>query len=237
MKRILILLLSINLSLIALAQGNSIPKGSKANAQAEALPEILPEGVKYRYPMFNGLSVSVNAFDPVMELFKWEHANYEAVATVDLYHRFFPQVVVGMGHCNQENDYGVKFRSKAAPFVKVGMLYNFKYNELKPEDFYYVVFRYGMSKSSADIKNLTFTDGYWKDYGPADIDNQEYKCHWIEIGGGIKVKVTGPISLGWELTLRPLIAKGEAKGGNPYFVPGLGTGKFNFGFNIYYDIF
>lgn len=236
MKRILILLLSINLSLLAFAQGNSIPKGSKAEV-AEELPEELPEGVKYRYSKFNGLSVSVNLFDPVMELFRWDHANYEASVTADFYHRFFPQASIGLGHSKEANTYGLKYTSKASPFIKMGMLYNFKYNDTKPYNFYYAVLRYGISKSTADIENLHYTDGYWGDFYPTDIKGEEYLCQWLEVGGGIKVKIAGPISMGWEVTLRPLISKGKAEYGNPYFIPGYGTGKFGFNFNLYYNIF
>lgn len=238
MKKILILLLSINLAINAFAQGNSIPKSRKVqDAQATALPEILPDSVKYRYPIFNGLSVSVNIFDPVMEVFKWNRANYEATVTGDIYHRFFPQVSLGMGHSKEVSDDGVKYSCKAAPFFKLGMLYNFKYNETRPENFYYLLFRYGFSKSTADIENMYYTDGYWGEVGPTTVTDQEYTCHWIEIGGGIKVKIAGPISLGWELSLRPLLSKGDAKYGNPYFVPGKGTGKLAFAFNLYYNIF
>lgn len=237
MKRVLILLLSINLAIFAFAQGNSIPKSSKVNVQEEILPEELPDSVRYRYPLFNGISVSVSIFDPVMEVFKWNHANYQAMVTADLYHRFFPQVAVGIGHSDEVSNDGIKYTSKAAPFFKIGMLYNFNYNDTKPENFYYVVARYGMSKSTADIENLHYTDGYWNEFGPANVTGLEYPCHWAEIGGGIKVKLTGPISLGWEFTYRPLISKGEAKNGNPYFVPGKGAGNFGFDFNIYYNIF
>lgn len=238
MKRILILLLSINIAILSYAQGNSIPKSSKAKVQAEEQPEILPEDVKYRYPLFNGLSVSTNIFDPVMEMFKWDHANYGATVTADFHHRFFPQLSFGLGHCNQENeDNGLKYVSKAAPYFKTGMLYNFKYNETKPENYYYVLARVGFSKSKGDFENLKYTDGYWIDYGPETINDQDFSCSWVELGGGIKVKLTGPISLGWEISLRPMLSNGNNKYGKPYFVPGRGTSSFCFEFNLSYDIF
>ena len=238
MNRLLILLLSINLAVGAMAQGRSIPTTSEVQeVQASVLPEILPDSVKYRFPLFNGLSVSTNLFDPVMNLFKWDRANYEATVTADIHHRFFPQFTMGMGVCDEVSDDGVKYSIKAAPFFKVGMLYNFKYNDYRPDNFYYLLFRYGFSKSTADIENMHYTDGYWPEYGPTSVTGQDYPCHWIEIGGGIKVKIAGPVSLGWELTLRPLLSKGDAKYGDPYFVPGKGASKFAFAFNLYYEIF
>ena len=76
MNRLLILLLSISLAVGAMAQGRSIPTTSEVQeVQASVLPEILPDSVKYRFPLFNGLSVSTNLFDPVMNIFKWDRAN------------------------------------------------------------------------------------------------------------------------------------------------------------------
>ena len=109
MNRLLILLLSISLAVGAMAQGRSIPTTSEVQeVQASVLPEILPDSVKYRFPLFNGLSVSTNLFDPVMNLFKWDRANYEATVTADIHHRFFPQFTMGMGVCDEVSDDGVK---------------------------------------------------------------------------------------------------------------------------------
>lgn len=229
--------MSISLASICFAQGNSIPKSKEAKAQEIKDPEALPEGVKYRYKTFNGLNVSVNIFDPVMELMTWDHANYEATVTADIHHRFMPQVSVGLGHCDQLSDDEVRFKTKMSPFFKVGIIYNFKYNDTNPLFYYYVLARYGCSKSTADISNLTYTDGYWDEYGPTSIKSQDYKCHWLEIGGGIKTHITGPISMGWELTFRPMLTCGDDKNGKPYFAPGYGASKLNFAFNLYYDIF
>lgn len=238
MKKTLILLLSINFALTVFAQGNSIPKSNKVQQSQESiLDDLLLDGVKYRYPLFNGLSISANLFDPVMEVFRWNHANYVVNITADIHHRFFPQFSTGIGHSSEASDDGIKYTCKAAPFYKIGMLYNFNYNDNKPDNYYYVLLRYGFSKSTASIENMHYTDGYWNDFGPTSVTDQEYACQWAEIGGGIKVKLVGPISLGWEASFRPLISKGDAKHGNPYFIPGKGAGKFGFEFNLYYNIF
>lgn len=85
MKKVLTFILSISIAVSAFAQGNSIPKSSKL---AEELPEILPDSVKYRYPLINGVSITANIFDPIMALFAMDHANYEVTGTLDLHHRF-----------------------------------------------------------------------------------------------------------------------------------------------------
>lgn len=236
MRKILIFLLSFSFFSPLLAQGNSIPKSSKVQA-LEELPDILPDSIKYRFPLFNGLSVTVNIFDPVMEAVKLKHASYEATLTANLHHRFFPQISVGMGHSKDEDDYGLRFKTHLSPFMKVGMLYNFKYNDYRPQNFYYALLRYGMSKFKADIENISFTDGYWADYEKDCVRDIEYTCHWIEVGGGIQVHLMKHLALGWEVTLRPMITSGDNYYGRPDFTPGYGRSRFAFAFNIIYDIF
>ena len=233
MKKVLTFVLSISLAISAFAQGNSIPKSSKI---VQELPEVLPDSIRYRYPLFNGVSVSINIFDPIMNAFLWNWANYEATATFDFHHRFFPQFTFGMGYSSEQNDNNLKFKVNARPFFKIGFLYNFMYNSTKPKYYYYVLARYGWSKFSADIENIKFVDGYWDDYGPI-THSQDYNAHWIEVGGGVKVHIGGPISLGWELTVRPLLTSGDNKYGEPYFTPGRGTHWLSFAFNFTYDIF
>lgn len=240
MKRILILLLSINLCCaIGWAQGASIPKNSEAKAQEMTLPEELPDSVKYRYPLFNGLSLSVNLFPPVMQVFGKDYCSYEAMITADIHHRFMPQVAAGIGSCNELSDNGYRYKSQMTPFFKVGMVYNFQFNEYKyGRDFYAAFIRYGYGYSKADITGLTYNDGFWNEYGPADIRDQKFHSHWLELGAMIKVEVVKHISLGWDISFKPFLSKGGNEYANPYYVPGYGatSSKIGMAFNLYWDI-
>lgn len=220
------------------AQGSTIPRSSQIQS-TDTLAAELPEGVKYRYPLFNGLSVSVNIFEPVMELFVNEYASYEAMVTCDFHHRFLPQLVAGIGHCDETSDDLVRYHVKPTPYFKLGMAYNFKYNDVRPNDFYTAFVRYGFSSSKADIENLTYTDGYWDEFGPANIMGEKYTCHWIEIGASIKVQVASHLSMGWDLYFKPLLYDGDSRYGDPHFVPGYGknTSNLGFAFHVFYDIF
>lgn len=226
--------------LAAWAQGNSIPTTTAVRENIESvIADELPEGVTYRYPLFNGLSVSVNAFSPVMQIFGNGHANYEGMLTVDLHHRFFPQVVAGVGYCNETNDDGVHYECDMMPYMKVGMAYNTKYNDVKPNDFYAVFARLGYSHGKAKVSHLYYTDGYWPEQGPLQLTGIEGNSVWLELGAMIKVQVINHISLGWDLSWSPFIVKGNSKHGKPYYVPGYGTTttQLSFAFNVYYDIF
>lgn len=224
------------------AQGNSIPTTSavqEKRSQADPLPEQLPDGVKYRYPLLNGLSLSFNLFPPVVDLFGKDYCNYEAMATLDLHHRFFPQVSAGLGYCNAESDDLVKYKSEMRPFLKAGMLYNFNYNDMRPDDYWGVFLRFGYAHSEAKVSNLYYNDGYWGKQGPISIDDLAFNSLWMEIGGSIKVLVFRHVSLGWDLSFKPFLHKGTNRQGKPYFVPGYGTtgSKIGFAFHLYYDLF
>ncbi|MBQ0056339.1 MAG: hypothetical protein KBT20_01670 [Bacteroidales bacterium] len=198
----------------------------------------LPEGQRYRHPLFNGLSVSFNAFPPALTLFGKGYASFEGMATVDLHHRFFPQFSAGVGYCDHESANEVRYQTDPAPFFKAGMAYNFKYNDENGDDFYGAFLRVGYAHSESEVSNLYYTDGYWEPQGPISIDDMKSNSCWLELGGFIKVKVASHLSLGWDASFRPFLHKGSTPSGHPYFVPGYGptTTSFGFAFHIYYDL-
>jgi hypothetical protein len=218
----------------AFGQGATIPRGSNSGETTVDTPPInyeLPEGVKYRYPLFYGLNLSVNLFEPVMHVFRNNYASYEATAQVDLHHRYMPELTVGVGKCDDKSDDLVGYKTSLSPFFKVGAALNLKYNDVEPNYFYFVVLRYGYSHSTADITNLYYNDGFWEKYGPVDLINQTFNAHWFELGFGIQVKLWRRFSMGWDLYYKPLISDGGSKYASPYYIPGYGITSFKFGLN------
>lgn len=235
-----------------LAQGRSIPKGSEAKAQEkiQQISDILPEGQKYRYPLLNGINISVDIFDPILYATAFDHASLEVQAMADLHHRFFPLASFGMGLCDETSNNGLefgtgqkqecRFKSGPSPFGKIGMAYNLKYNDLRPNDSYMLLARYGIAYSTADITNLyCASQGFPPGFGPISIVGQKYFTHWLELGGMMKVQITGHFSLGWDLYWKIKLAQTGTQSGEPYFVPGFGTtdSPIGFSFRVFYDIF
>ncbi|MBQ7238873.1 MAG: hypothetical protein IJS20_08785 [Bacteroidales bacterium] len=233
------------------AQGNSIPTNSEVQeAQlANQWAEELPDGVKYRYPLLNGMSVSFNLFPPLIQLFGKGYCNYEGTLTLDLHHRFFPQFTAGAGYCDAKSKdigyevddthfQGLRYHSKMRPFFRTGMLFNFNYNDIKPNDFYGALIRFGYAYSEADVTNLSYTDANWGYVGPLEVKDLKFHSIWMELGGFIKVQVTNHFSMGWDLAYKPFLHRGKDDHGKPYFVPGYGVAnsKFGFGFHLYYDL-
>lgn len=240
LRWVMMLYLLFSTHILILAQGRSIPTSSSVQAEVEERmsDDDLPEGVTHRYPLFNGMSISFNLFPPVMNIFGKDYGYYEGGLTLDLHHRFFPQAHAGTGYCNAKNEDFVRYHSKTAPFFKAGMLYNFKYNDLKPNDFYGAFIRFGYAFSKADVSNLYYTDAIWDKVGPFTIEDMKFNSVWMELGGFIKVEVVKHISLGWDLSVKPFLHKGSVKQGSPYFIPGYGTTTSNIGFafHVYYDL-
>ncbi|MCR5361573.1 MAG: DUF6048 family protein [Bacteroidales bacterium] len=225
-----------------LAQGSSIPttsavKEQRAEGDATA-SATLPEGQKYRYATFNAMSVSFNLFPPVMNLFGKDYGSYEGTLTIDLHRRFFPQATAGVGYCNAESDDFVRYHSKMRPFLKAGMLYNFKYNEPAADDIWGVLMRVGYAYSEADVSNLYYTDAFWGETGPMSIDGMKFHSVWMELGGFIKVQISKHLSAGWDLSWKPFLHRGSVRQGKPYFVPGYGvtTSQIGMGFHVYFDL-
>lgn len=241
-RGILIIFLILLFPLGIFAQGRSIPRSSKVEEETQTTSpkeEELPEGVKYRYPLFNGISLMFNVFEPVLDLFAKDYSSYETTIMFDLHHRFFPEASFGVGYCNEKSDDLVHYEVKTTPFYKIGFRYNLNYNDLEDKFYYFIVARYGFCHSEADISNLSYKDGYWPEYGPISIRDQEFNSHWVEIGGGIKVQIWDRLSAGWDFYIKPFISKGSTRNAEPYYIPGYGTTGSNFGmaFRLYYDLF
>lgn len=235
------------------AQGRSIPKGSEAKAQEnteKVFDIVLPEGQKYRFPLLNGLSISVDLFDPVMRMLSASsHCTYEAQAMLDLHHRYFPMASFGAGEASELSNNGLDFgtdkkqellfESKEGFFGKVGLGYNLKYNDYRADDYYLVLMRYGIAWNKADISNLYYADDAWGALGPIDINGQEYTTHWLELGGMLKVQIWNRFSLGWDLYWKIKLAQSGTQRGEAYYVPGMGTtqSSVGFSFRLFYDIF
>ena len=231
------------------AQGRSIPKGSEAKAQEAVLPDELPEGQTHRYPLLNGLSINVDIFDPLYDIFLANHASYEAMVMLDLHHRFFPMAAIGLGYADETSNNGIEFstgkkqeftfKSEMSPFMKFGMAYNLRYNSTKPEDMYMLFARYGIAHSKADLTNIYYASANWPDVKLPDLLGQEYTTQWIEAGIMLKVKVWWRFSMGWDMYAKIKLAQSGTKYGKPAFVPGYGdcSSIFGFNFRLFYEIF
>ena len=191
----------------------------------------------YHVPTFNGIMLGVNVGDAALRAFGQEYGGYEALAEVNIYNRFFPEISFGIGSGKSTADGGYTYECKPSFFGRIGMNYNCFYKN-SSNSFVIVGIRYGFSSYKADISNLYYENGYWPTSGPYNLTNQKFTTHWLELGAGVRVQVFKNLYMGWMVYYKPLIKEGSTVNASPWYIPGYGiNGKgFGFTYNIYYKL-
>lgn len=187
---------------------------------------------KSPYPLFNGVTVGVNFADAIMAATGQTHSSYDINAMVSLHNWFFPTIEAGMGwgHHTENNDL-FKVKAKPSMYAKVGINYNFLYKS-DPAYMAYLGLRFGVAQCRWDKTDIKSSNEEGETiYSPDEMDQ---KCTSIfgEILAGLKVKIAGPFSLGWNVRYR--LGLHSSGGMEPWFVPGYGTGPIGFTFNAYF---
>lgn len=197
-------------------------------AELDTASSIRPQSP---YALFNGITIGVNFADAIMSAIGQSHSSYDISAMVSLHNWFFPVVEagIGWGHHTENNDL---FKIKAYPslYAKVGINYNFLYKS-NPAYMGYLGLRFGVSQCKWDKTDILSTNEEGETiYLPNEMD-QRCTSLYGEVLAGLKVKVVGPLSLGWNVRYR--LGLHSSQGKSPWFVPGYGTGPLGFTFNAY----
>lgn len=209
--------------------GNKLDTPVLYLAELDTVSKIRPSSP---YPLFNGVTVGVNFADAIMTLIGQKHSSYDVSAMVSLHNWFFPIVEVGVGWGNYTDNNNDLYKVKAYPavYAKIGINYNFLYKS-NPEYMAYVGGRFGISNHRWDKTDIKTTN----EEGESITSPDELDRHCVSIYGevlaGLKVKVAGPFSLGWNVRYR--LGLHNSRGQTPWFVPGYGTGPLGFTFNAY----
>lgn len=197
-------------------------------AELDTASSIRP---KSPYPLFNGITLGVNFADAIMSTIGQSHSSYDISAMVSLHNWFFPVIEagIGWGHHTENNDL---FKIKAHPsvYAKIGINYNFLYKS-NPAYMGYFGLRFGVSKCKWDKTDIRSTNEEGETILLKNEMNQRCTSIYGEVVAGLKVKIVGPFSLGWNVRYR--LGLHSSKGQSPWFVPGYGTGPLGFTFNAY----
>lgn len=209
--------------------GNKLDKPVLYLAELDTVSAVRP---KSPYPLYNGVTVGVNFADAIMSAIGQTHSSYDVSAMVSLHNWFFPVIEAGMGwgHHSDLNDL---YKVKAYPtmYAKAGINYNFLYKS-DPAYMAYIGLRFGVAQCRWDKTDIRETneDGEIT-YLPNEM-NQKCTSIYGEVLAGLKVKIAGPFSLGWNVRYR--LGLHSSGGQSPWFVPGYGTGPIGFTFNAYF---
>lgn len=189
------------------------------------------------YPLLESVSVGFDFFDAVMLLAGQSYSSFSASASLSLHNWIIPTVEVGMGRADNTpelNNY--HYRCKPSPFFKLGCDYNFLYKS-NPAYRLTLGVRLGWSAFKYDIDDITISSDYWDQTERFALPTQSANVLWGEALLGLRVKIAGPVSLGWNVRLHKRLHTKPGTHSTPWFVPGCGANSSVGGsFSLFYTL-
>lgn len=198
----------------------------------------LPVVPKMIYPLFNGATVGVDIWEPVMRLFGQTYGLIEFSGEVNLHNRYFPVVEVGLGAAdNTPDDNNYSYRTPVTPYFRLGMNYNFLYNS-NPDYMAYAGIRYGLSPFKYEVNNVTLDGSYWGEDVKFNLPSQNATVGYLNLMFGIRVKIAGNVSMGWAFRFHKILHENSARYGKPWYIPGFGSrgSAISGSFTVYYTL-
>lgn len=204
--------------------------GVEVTAQGDTL---LPGPPKMIYPLWNGASVSVDLWDPMMRLMGQGYGLVGFGVQADLHNRYFPTFEVGLGSARKFlTDRNCTFSSPVRPYFRIGADYNFLYNS-DPAYKLTAGVRYGITRTVYSLTGFA-ADSTGK--RQPDILDQRATVGWFELCLGLRVQISGAWSAGWALRYRSILHQTKSAYGTPWYIPGYGTGSFGASVSVYYTL-
>lgn len=188
-------------------------------------------------PLYQGVNIGVELSQPA-RMFLSDSWGYSLKADVNLKNKYFPTLEAGLSDFDKSSESGIQFASRGAYF-KIGVNTPLSVNGLKAENMFYVGLHYAISSFNYDLKNLTFREGYWGEYINNSFENEKATAGWLEGAVGVRVQVSGPISLGWGVQYKSTIHIKNGDHSIPPYIPGYGLNtKPGIGINahLYYKL-
>lgn len=188
---------------------------------------------KMLQPLWNGASVSVDLWDPLMRLIGQRYGLIGFGVQVDLHNRYFPTIEVGLGSARKAlYDQGYTFTAPTRPYLRIGADYNFLYNSDQAYKFTAGV-RYGISRMTYSLTDFRADTAGVR---APDLLDQRATVGWLELCLGLRVQISGPWSAGWNLRYRSILHQPKSAYGTPWYIPGYGTGALGASVSVYYTL-
>lgn len=174
------------------------------------------------YPRWQQLDIGVDIWDPFMRMIGQKYGLASAFVRLSIHNRFFPLFEAGLGKADiTPDDSNFTYKSPMAPFFKIGFDYNIFYNN-SPDYAFLVGLRYGFTPFKWSVDNITVPGSYWDDPSSFTIPQQSSTTGFLEISLGVRVKLFGPISAGWQFKYRSILHNSKNRYGEPMYIPGFG---------------
>ena len=189
-------------------------------------------------PLFYAAAVGVDVWDPLMRVFGQHYGLVEFSAELNLHNRYVPVVEFGLGatdYTPQDNNY--TFKVPVTPYFRIGCNYNFIYNS-NPDYMAFAGLRFGWSRFGYDIDDVRLNSDYWDETATFNVPHQICSVSYLQVLFGIRVKVLGPVSMGWNIRYKAKLHESKAAYGEPWYIPGYGSrnGAITGSFSIIYTI-
>lgn len=190
------------------------------------------------YPLLHAVTLGVNVWDGAMRAMGQHYGIGSLRGEISFHNRYKPFIEIGLGQADDTPDgKNFTFKSPPAPYFKLGFNYNIFYNS-NPDYQLCAGVRYGLTNFAYSIDNVTVDGGYWDEPGSFAIPSQRVTAGYLELAAGVKVKIAGPISLGWEVVYHSRLHESRSPHGPAMIIPGYGKRDSNFtgAFFVYYTL-
>jgi len=211
--------------------------GDSATAVEQARKDSLRRVYK-RYPLLTDVAVGINLAEPLFMAFGQSYASADVNVTLNMWNRLLPTAEVGLGWAsNSPDDRNFTYKGKPAPYFKVGANYNFLFKN-SPDYQVLLGVRLGYSPFSYDVTGAHYVNSYWQEDASFDLKGEHSHALWGEAGAGIKVKLAGPVSMGWMIRYHGIFNYGKNEHSRPWFIPGYGPRGSSLGLSmtLYYTL-
>ena len=153
----------------------------------------------------------------------------------------FPTIEFGMGGTDTWSETGIHYKSKMAPFFRIGVDYNTMAKKKEKNSYLYAGLRYAFSSFKYDVStmpaddpiwgdvigNPSLEDGYWGGSVPFSHLGMKGSVQWLEIVLGVKVRIYKNFNMGWSVRMKYKTKASTGEYGDPWYVPGYGKFKSN----------
>ena len=199
------------------------------------------EAVVDTIPFYNGTYVGVDIYGIGSKMLGGDFMSSEVSIGVNLKNKFIPTIEFGMGGTDTWNETGIHYKSKTAPFFRIGVDYNTMAKKKEKNSYLYVGLRYAFSSFKYDVSTLpvddpiwggsignpSLEDDYWGGSVPFSHLGMKGSMQWFELVVGVKVRIYKNFNMGWSVRMKYKTNASTNEYANPWYVPGYGKFKSN----------
>ena len=185
-------------------------------------------------PFYNGTYVGVDLYGIGSKMLGGDFMSSEVSIGVNLKNKFIPTIEFGMGGTDTWNETGIHYKSKAAPFFRIGVDHNTMAKKKEKNSYLYVGLRYAFSSFKYDVStmpvddpiwggsigNPSLEDDYWGGSIPFSHLGMKGSMQWFELVVGVKVRIYKNFNMGWSVRMKYKTNASTNEYANPWYVPG-----------------